>query len=53
MDNSMTVAEILDALYDAIGSTWVSGKPFVSEVADWLASVTEADDEATEEKPSL
>lgn len=31
----MTVAEMLDALYDNIGSTWVTGKSFVEEVDEW------------------
>ena len=38
----MTVAEMLDALYDSIGSTWVTGKSFVEEVAAWVESVRSA-----------
>jgi hypothetical protein len=42
MENAMTVAEILDALYDGIGCCWVSGKSFVEEVAAWVESVRSA-----------
>lgn len=40
----MTVAEMLDALYDSIGSTWVTGKSFVEEVAAWVETVTELEE---------
>lgn len=36
MGHTMTVAEILDALYDGVGSTWVDGTSFVEEVAAWV-----------------
>ena len=50
MENTMTVAEILDALYDGIGSTWVTGKSFVEEVGEWVDRLreTEADDDGDE-----
>lgn len=41
MGNTMTVAEILDALYDGIGASWVSDMSFVDEVADWVERVRE------------
>ena len=41
MENTMTVADILDALYDGIGSTWVTGKSFVEEVSEWVDSLRE------------
>lgn len=39
MENAITVAEILDALYDGIGSTWCDGPDFIEEVEAWLESV--------------
>jgi hypothetical protein len=39
MENTMTVAEMLDALYDGIGASWVSGMSFVDEVAEWVERV--------------
>lgn len=41
MKNTMTVAEILDALYDGIGASWVSDMSFVDEVAEWVERVRE------------
>jgi len=39
MENTMTVAEILDALYDSVGCSWVEeGHSFVDEVAAWVES---------------
>ena len=37
----MTVAEMLDALYDSIGSTRVTGKSFVEEVGEWVDHLRE------------
>lgn len=37
----MTVAEMLDELYDSIGSTWVTGKSFVEEVGEWVDHLRE------------
>ena len=37
----MTVAEILDALYDGIGASWVSDMSFVDEVAEWVERTKE------------
>jgi hypothetical protein len=45
LENTMTVAEMLDALYDGIGSTWVTGKSFVEEVAAWVETVTEPEED--------
>ena len=41
MENTMTVAEMLDALYDSIGSTRVTGKSFVEEVGEWVDHLRE------------
>lgn len=41
MENTMTVAEILDALYDGIGASWVSDMSFVDEVAEWVERTKE------------
>ena len=41
LENTMTVAEMLDALYDSIGSTWVTGKSFVEEVGEWVDHLRE------------
>lgn len=52
MDNVMTVGEILDALYDSIGCSWVEeGHTFVDEVAAWVESnrPLEEDGDTTEE----
>lgn len=43
VENTMTVGEILDALYDAIGCTWVTGSSFVDEVSDWVDHVRECE----------
>lgn len=46
MENVMTVGEILDALYDGIGCSWVEeGHSFVDEVASWVeeARASESD----------
>ena len=39
----MTVGEILDALYDAIGCTWVTGSSFMEEVCNWVDHVKECE----------
>lgn len=33
MKNAMTIADVLDVLYDGIGSTWSGDASFVEEVA--------------------
>lgn len=45
----MTVAEMLDALYDNIGSTWVTGKSFVEEVGEWVDRLRGIENEEDEE----
>lgn len=47
MGNAMTVADILDALYDGVGSTWGGDASFVDEVAAWVddAKSDDMDDE--------
>ncbi len=52
MEHAMTVAEILDALYDSIGCPWTEeGHSFVDEVAAWVENnrPLEGDDDASEE----
>lgn len=47
MENMMTVAEILDALYDGIGCSWCNGPGFVEEVEAWIDNIKAlCDDEA-------
>ena len=41
MENTMTVTEILDALYDGIEASWVSDMSFVEEVVGWVERVRE------------
>lgn len=43
VENAMTVGEILDALYDAIGCTWVTGSSFMEEVGNWVDHVKECE----------
>ena len=52
MENTMTIAEILDALYDSIGCSWAEeGRSFVDEVAAWVEDnrPIEDDDDTSEE----
>ena len=45
MEHTMTVTEILDALYDGIGCSWVEkGRSFVDEVAAWVESTRAHED---------
>lgn len=49
MEHTMTVTEILDALYDGIGCSWVEeGRSFVDEVAAW-AETTRAHEDGDED----
>ena len=50
MGDSMTIAQILDALYDGIGSTWDSKYSFVDEVAAWVEETRGGPDGDDEEE---
>ena len=46
MENVMTVGEMLDALYDGVGCSWVEeGRSFVDEVAAWVEEARASEDE--------
>ena len=50
MEHMMSIADILDALYDGIGCTWCEeGRSFVDEVAAWVRDNTPEDDECWED----
>lgn len=45
MEHTMTVAEILDALYDGIGCDWCEeGQSFIDEVAAWVDNARACED---------
>ena len=45
MENVMTVGEMLDALYDGVGCSWVEeGRSFVDEVAAWVEEARASED---------
>lgn len=51
MENVMTVGEMLDALYDGIGCSWVEeGHSFVDEVAAWVEEARSSEEDADSDR---